>query len=216
MSPTTSSSRTSPTSSSTVAHLYDVVVLQYGATFDGFVHVDDWVPQRLVTATGPSPLPRSATRSPVIGSSGRADVHRRRRGAVSTRVRRAAASGRRHRSPAGADCGAVIVCDKELLCSPNGWTTGRRSTQARVVRPLPQTRARASIVDTPSDRAPCDTSVGRRQGGRQRSVLASGRRDRDPARRARHPAARRVWSVSPRSAVCMGDASRPRAQVTGG
>jgi hypothetical protein len=28
------------------------------ATFDGFVHVDDWVPQRLVTATGPNPLPR--------------------------------------------------------------------------------------------------------------------------------------------------------------
>jgi predicted metalloenzyme YecM len=29
-----------------------------GAMFDGFVHVDDWVPQRLVTATGPNPLPR--------------------------------------------------------------------------------------------------------------------------------------------------------------
>src|SRR5947208_12580036 len=26
--------------------------------FDGFSHVDDWVPQRLVTATGPNPLPR--------------------------------------------------------------------------------------------------------------------------------------------------------------
>ena len=25
---------------------------------DGFTHVDDWVPQRLVTATGPNPLPR--------------------------------------------------------------------------------------------------------------------------------------------------------------
>jgi predicted metalloenzyme YecM len=25
---------------------------------DGFRHVDDWVPQRLVTATGPNPLPR--------------------------------------------------------------------------------------------------------------------------------------------------------------
>jgi len=25
---------------------------------DGFHHVDDWVPQRLVTATGPNPLPR--------------------------------------------------------------------------------------------------------------------------------------------------------------
>ena len=38
--------------------LYDVVVLQHGAAFDGFDHVDDWVPQRLVTATGPNPLPR--------------------------------------------------------------------------------------------------------------------------------------------------------------
>jgi predicted metalloenzyme YecM len=37
--------------------LYDVSVLE-GATFDGFVHVDDWVPQSLVTATGPNPLPR--------------------------------------------------------------------------------------------------------------------------------------------------------------
>jgi predicted metalloenzyme YecM len=37
--------------------LHDVRVLQ-GATFDGFVHVDDWVPQHLVTATGPNPLPR--------------------------------------------------------------------------------------------------------------------------------------------------------------
>ena len=37
--------------------LQDACVLE-GATFDGFVHVDDWVPQRLVTATGPNPLPR--------------------------------------------------------------------------------------------------------------------------------------------------------------
>ena len=37
--------------------LYDGNILQ-GKTFDGFVHVDDWVPQRLVTATGPNPLPR--------------------------------------------------------------------------------------------------------------------------------------------------------------
>jgi len=37
--------------------LYDACVLE-GATFAGFVHVDDWVPQRLVTATGPDPLPR--------------------------------------------------------------------------------------------------------------------------------------------------------------
>jgi predicted metalloenzyme YecM len=29
-----------------------------GGTFDGFHHVEDWVPQRLVTATGPNPLPR--------------------------------------------------------------------------------------------------------------------------------------------------------------
>ena len=29
-----------------------------GRTFDGFHHVDGWVPQRLVTATGPNPLPR--------------------------------------------------------------------------------------------------------------------------------------------------------------
>jgi predicted metalloenzyme YecM len=29
-----------------------------GLRFDGFQHVDDWVPQRLVTATGPNPLPR--------------------------------------------------------------------------------------------------------------------------------------------------------------
>ena len=30
---------------------------QGGRRFDGFTHVDDWVPQRLVTATGPNPLP---------------------------------------------------------------------------------------------------------------------------------------------------------------
>jgi hypothetical protein len=29
-----------------------------GGTFDGIPHVDDRVPQRLVTATGPNPLPR--------------------------------------------------------------------------------------------------------------------------------------------------------------
>jgi predicted metalloenzyme YecM len=37
--------------------LYDGVVLE-GGRFDGFSHVDDWVPQRLVTSTGPNPLPR--------------------------------------------------------------------------------------------------------------------------------------------------------------
>jgi predicted metalloenzyme YecM len=37
--------------------LHDACVLG-GARFDGFVHVDDWVPQRLMTATGPNPLPR--------------------------------------------------------------------------------------------------------------------------------------------------------------
>jgi predicted metalloenzyme YecM len=36
--------------------LYDGIVRQ-GGSFDGS-HVDDWVPQRLVTATGPNPLPR--------------------------------------------------------------------------------------------------------------------------------------------------------------
>ena len=30
----------------------------FGDRIDGFQHVDDWVPQRLVTATGPNPLPR--------------------------------------------------------------------------------------------------------------------------------------------------------------
>lgn len=28
------------------------------AGFEGFTHVDDWVPQQLVTATGPNPLPQ--------------------------------------------------------------------------------------------------------------------------------------------------------------
>ena len=37
--------------------LRDAIVLA-GGRFDGFVHVDDWVPQRLITATGPDPLPR--------------------------------------------------------------------------------------------------------------------------------------------------------------
>ncbi|HEX4896893.1 MAG TPA: VOC family protein [Candidatus Limnocylindrales bacterium] len=34
------------------------VELDAGRVFDGFHHVDDWVPQRLVAATGPNPLPR--------------------------------------------------------------------------------------------------------------------------------------------------------------
>jgi hypothetical protein len=34
------------------------VVEDEGARFDRISHVDDWVPQRLVTATGPNPLPR--------------------------------------------------------------------------------------------------------------------------------------------------------------
>ena len=37
--------------------LRDVVELE-GAKFDGFRHVEDWVPQRIVTATGPDPLPQ--------------------------------------------------------------------------------------------------------------------------------------------------------------
>src|SRR5262245_33291147 len=36
---------------------FDVVQDAEGR-FEGFVHVDDWVPQRFVTATGPNPLPR--------------------------------------------------------------------------------------------------------------------------------------------------------------
>ena len=36
---------------------FDVVEDEEGR-FEGFSHVDDWVPQRLVTATGPDPLPR--------------------------------------------------------------------------------------------------------------------------------------------------------------
>jgi predicted metalloenzyme YecM len=37
--------------------LFDVVEDE-GGRLEGFVHVDDWVPQSLVTATGPNPLPR--------------------------------------------------------------------------------------------------------------------------------------------------------------
>ena len=34
------------------------VELFEGRAFEGFHHVDDWVPQQLVTATGPNPLPK--------------------------------------------------------------------------------------------------------------------------------------------------------------
>ena len=34
------------------------VVDEEEGRIDGFIHVDDWVPQQLVTATGPNPLPR--------------------------------------------------------------------------------------------------------------------------------------------------------------
>ena len=37
---------------------FDEIVNQQGTPIEGFVHVDDWDPQRLVTATGPDPLPR--------------------------------------------------------------------------------------------------------------------------------------------------------------
>lgn len=37
--------------------LYEGCISQ-GDTFSGFIHVDDWVPQKFVTATGPNPLPR--------------------------------------------------------------------------------------------------------------------------------------------------------------
>jgi predicted metalloenzyme YecM len=36
---------------------FDVVHEEEGG-IEGFTHVEDWVPQRLVTATGPNPLPR--------------------------------------------------------------------------------------------------------------------------------------------------------------
>ncbi len=36
---------------------FDVVEDEQGG-FEGFTHVDDWVPQQLVTATGPNPLPQ--------------------------------------------------------------------------------------------------------------------------------------------------------------
>jgi predicted metalloenzyme YecM len=38
--------------------LRESVELYSGPFEDGFRHVDDWVPQRLTTATGPNPLPR--------------------------------------------------------------------------------------------------------------------------------------------------------------
>ena len=38
--------------------LRESVEIDGGAFEDGFHHVDDWIPQRLVTATGPNPLPR--------------------------------------------------------------------------------------------------------------------------------------------------------------
>ena len=38
--------------------LRESVELYSGPFEAGFQHVDDWVPQRLVTATGPNPLPR--------------------------------------------------------------------------------------------------------------------------------------------------------------
>jgi predicted metalloenzyme YecM len=37
--------------------LFDGVEAEEGR-FDGFTHIDGWVPQQLVTATGPNPLPR--------------------------------------------------------------------------------------------------------------------------------------------------------------
>jgi predicted metalloenzyme YecM len=37
--------------------LREVVELQ-GGVFEGFRHVEGWIPQRIVTATGPNPLPR--------------------------------------------------------------------------------------------------------------------------------------------------------------
>jgi predicted metalloenzyme YecM len=39
-------------------HSLRASIEQEGARFEGFQHVENWVPQRLVTATGPNPLPR--------------------------------------------------------------------------------------------------------------------------------------------------------------
>jgi hypothetical protein len=39
-------------------HSLRASIEQTGGRFEGFQHVEDWVPQRLVTATGPNPLPR--------------------------------------------------------------------------------------------------------------------------------------------------------------
>jgi predicted metalloenzyme YecM len=39
-------------------HSLQASVEQFGTTFEGFHHVEDYVPQHLVTATGPNPLPR--------------------------------------------------------------------------------------------------------------------------------------------------------------
>ena len=50
-------SRTSSSSRPCTSVSTDVVEDAEGR-FEGFAHVDDWVPQRLVTATGPNPLPR--------------------------------------------------------------------------------------------------------------------------------------------------------------
>ncbi|MGI9529350.1 MAG: VOC family protein [Acidimicrobiia bacterium] len=36
---------------------FDLVEAEQGG-FEGFAHVDDWVPQQIVTATGPNPLPQ--------------------------------------------------------------------------------------------------------------------------------------------------------------
>ena len=48
-----------------------------GPFADGFHHVDDWVPQRLVTASGPNPLPAMTDlREECEGSAGGADPGR--------------------------------------------------------------------------------------------------------------------------------------------
>jgi hypothetical protein len=41
-----------------VAERVYVLFEDFEGHFEGFVHVDDRVPQRLVTGTGPNPLPR--------------------------------------------------------------------------------------------------------------------------------------------------------------
>src|SRR3954452_25078506 len=61
---------------------FDVVEDEVGP-FEGFTHIDDWVPQRLFTATGPNPLPPLPPPTPPrLGGAPRAAPPRARRASV--------------------------------------------------------------------------------------------------------------------------------------